>query len=129
MVINFLGKVDGEAFEGGSAEDFPLTLGSNQFIPGFEDQLVGIKAGEDKAVEVTFPEDGTPPDPPPAVDGGTGAPPPSIPPSTSPRPPAPPLPAPPPRTEPSTSPSPPAPPPLPRPLRPMKRKKISHLLP
>ncbi|MCG6882232.1 MAG: trigger factor [Silicimonas sp.] len=57
VVIDFIGKVDGEAFEGGSAEDFPLTLGSNQFIPGFEDQLVGVKAGEEKAVEVTFPEE------------------------------------------------------------------------
>ena len=57
MVIDFLGKVDGEAFEGGSAEDFPLTLGSGQFIPGFEEQLVGVKAEEEKAVEVTFPEE------------------------------------------------------------------------
>ena len=57
VVIDFVGKVDGEAFEGGSAEDFPLTLGSNQFIPGFEDQLVGAKADEEKAVEVTFPEE------------------------------------------------------------------------
>ncbi len=57
VVIDFVGKVNGEAFDGGSAEDFPLTLGSNQFIPGFEDQLVGVKAGDEKAVEVTFPED------------------------------------------------------------------------
>ncbi|WP_298836436.1 trigger factor [uncultured Roseobacter sp.] len=57
VVIDFVGKVDGEAFEGGSAEDYPLTLGSNSFIPGFEDQLVGVKAGEEKAVTVTFPED------------------------------------------------------------------------
>ncbi|MEM9779560.1 MAG: trigger factor, partial [Pseudomonadota bacterium] len=56
LVIDFLGKVDGEAFEGGAAEDFPLVLGSAQFIPGFEEQLVGVKAGEEKAVEVTFPE-------------------------------------------------------------------------
>ncbi|MDJ0640049.1 MAG: trigger factor [Paracoccaceae bacterium] len=55
VVIDFVGKVDGEAFEGGSAEDFPLALGSGQFIPGFEEQLVGAKAGEEKAVEVTFP--------------------------------------------------------------------------
>ena len=53
--MDFVGKVDGEAFEGGSAEDFPLTLGSNQFIPGFEEQLVGVKAGEEKDVTVTFP--------------------------------------------------------------------------
>ena len=57
VVIDFLGKVDGEAFEGGAAEDFPLTLGSGQFIPGFEDQLIGTKAGDEKDVEVTFPED------------------------------------------------------------------------
>jgi len=57
VVIDFIGKVAGEAFEGGSAEDFPLVLGSNQFIPGFEDQLVGVKTGDEKAVEVTFPEE------------------------------------------------------------------------
>ncbi|KIC49304.1 trigger factor [Tateyamaria sp. ANG-S1] len=57
VVMDFVGKVDGEAFEGGSAEDYPLVLGSNSFIPGFEDQLVGAKAGEEKAVTVTFPED------------------------------------------------------------------------
>ncbi|MEM6385276.1 MAG: trigger factor [Pseudomonadota bacterium] len=57
VVIDFVGKVDGEAFEGGSAEDFPLVLGSNQFIPGFEEQLVGAKTGDEKAVEVTFPEE------------------------------------------------------------------------
>ncbi|MEM6824348.1 MAG: trigger factor [Pseudomonadota bacterium] len=57
IVMDFEGKVDGEAFEGGAAEDYPLVLGSNSFIPGFEDQLVGVKAGEEKAVTVTFPED------------------------------------------------------------------------
>ena len=57
VVMDFVGKVDGEAFEGGSAEDYPLVLGSNSFIPGFEEQLVGAKAGEEKAVTVTFPED------------------------------------------------------------------------
>ena len=57
VVFDFLGKVDGEAFEGGSAEDYPLVLGSNSFIPGFEDQLIGAKAGEDKAVEAAFPAD------------------------------------------------------------------------
>ncbi len=56
VVMDFVGKVDGEAFEGGSAEDFPLVLGSGNFIPGFEEQLVGVKAGEEKAVTVTFPE-------------------------------------------------------------------------
>jgi trigger factor len=57
VVIDFLGKVDGEAFEGGAAEDFPLVIGSGQFIPGFEEQLVGVKIGDEKAVEVTFPEE------------------------------------------------------------------------
>jgi len=57
VVFDFVGKVDGEAFEGGSAEDFALVLGSGQFIPGFEEQVVGVKAGEEKTVEVTFPED------------------------------------------------------------------------
>ncbi|SDE83667.1 trigger factor [Celeribacter baekdonensis] len=57
VVIDFLGKVDGEPFEGGAAEDYPLTLGSGSFIPGFEEQLVGVKAGDEKNVEVTFPEE------------------------------------------------------------------------
>ena len=57
VVIDFLGKVDGEAFEGGAAEDYPLVLGSNSFIPGFEEQLVGTKAGDEKNVEVSFPEE------------------------------------------------------------------------
>ena len=57
VVMDFVGKVDGEAFEGGSAEDYPLVLGSNSFIPGFEEQLVGVKTGEEKAVTVSFPED------------------------------------------------------------------------
>ncbi|WP_418593715.1 trigger factor [Ponticoccus sp. (in: a-proteobacteria)] len=57
VVIDFVGKVDGEAFEGGAAEDYPLALGSGSFIPGFEEQLVGVKAGDEKAVEVKFPEE------------------------------------------------------------------------
>ena len=57
VVIDFLGKVDGEAFDGGAAEDYPLVLGSNSFIPGFEEQLIGTKAGEEKNVEVSFPEE------------------------------------------------------------------------
>ncbi|NVK59589.1 MAG: trigger factor [Rhodobacteraceae bacterium] len=57
VVIDFVGKVDGEPFEGGAAEDYPLVLGSDSFIPGFEEQLVGVKAEEEKAVEVTFPEE------------------------------------------------------------------------
>lgn len=57
VVIDFKGFVDGEAFEGGEAEDYPLVLGSNSFIPGFEEQLVGAKADEDVKVEVNFPEE------------------------------------------------------------------------
>lgn len=57
VVIDFKGMLDGEAFEGGTAEGYPLTLGSGSFIPGFEDQLIGAKAGEDKEVNVTFPEE------------------------------------------------------------------------
>ncbi len=55
--IDFEGFVDGEAFEGGKAEDHQLTIGSGQFIPGFEDQLIGKKADEDVEVSVKFPED------------------------------------------------------------------------
>ena len=55
VTIDFLGKVDGEAFEGGAADDYPLVLGSNSFIPGFEEQLVGVKVDEDVEVKVTFP--------------------------------------------------------------------------
>jgi len=55
VTIDFLGKVGGEAFEGGAAEDYPLVLGSNSFIPGFEAQLVGVKVGEEVEVNVTFP--------------------------------------------------------------------------
>ena len=57
VVIDFEGFVDGKAFEGGKAEKYNLHLGTGTFIPGFEDQLVGTKAGDEKAVEVTFPED------------------------------------------------------------------------
>ena len=57
VVIDFLGKVDGEPFEGGAAEDYPLTLGSNSFIPGFEEQLVGCAAGDEKDVALSFPEE------------------------------------------------------------------------
>ena len=55
VVFDFVGKVDGEPFDGGSAEDYPLVLGSGSFIPGFEEQLVGVTAGEEKQVEVSFP--------------------------------------------------------------------------
>ncbi len=57
IVFDFLGKVDGEPFEGGAAEDYPLVLGSNSFIPGFEEQLVGVVADEEKNVTVSFPDD------------------------------------------------------------------------
>ena len=56
VVIDFKGSVDGELFEGGSGDDYPLVLGSNSFIPGFEAQLVGAKAGDEVSVDVTFPE-------------------------------------------------------------------------
>ena len=55
--IDFKGMMDGVAFDGGTAEHFQLELGSKQFIDGFEDQLVGVKAGDDKKVNVTFPKD------------------------------------------------------------------------
>ncbi|MGN7293447.1 trigger factor [Rhizobium sp. SAFR-030] len=57
VTMNYLGKVDGEAFDGGAAEDAELVIGSNRFIPGFEDQLVGVKAGDEKTITVTFPAD------------------------------------------------------------------------
>lgn len=56
-VIDFEGFVGDEAFEGGKGEDYPLEIGSGSFIPGFEEQLVGLKAGESKDVQVTFPEE------------------------------------------------------------------------
>ncbi len=55
VTISFVGKIGGEPFDGGSAEDVPLELGSGSFIPGFEDQLTGTKAGDEKVVKVTFP--------------------------------------------------------------------------
>ena len=57
LTIDFVGKLDGVEFEGGSAEDADLVIGSNRFIPGFEEQLKGAKVGEEKTIEVTFPED------------------------------------------------------------------------
>lgn len=56
-IIDFEGFVDGEAFEGGKGENYPLTIGSDSFIPGFEDQLIGAKIDEETEVKVTFPED------------------------------------------------------------------------
>src|SRR5690606_36533343 len=57
LLIDFEGLLDGKAFEGGKAEDYLLGLGSGQLIEGFEEQLVGAKGGEDREVEVSFPED------------------------------------------------------------------------
>lgn len=57
VVLDFEGFVDGQAFEGGKADNYSLELGSNSFIPGFEDQVVGLEAGQEKDVEVTFPEE------------------------------------------------------------------------
>ncbi|MGD9664431.1 MAG: trigger factor, partial [Novosphingobium sp.] len=57
VVVDFLGKLDGEPFEGGKAEEQAIEIGSGRLIPGFEDQLVGLKAGEEKVITVTFPED------------------------------------------------------------------------
>ncbi len=56
VTIDYLGKLDGEPFEGGAAEDADLVIGSNRFIPGFEEQLKGAKVGDEKTIEVTFPE-------------------------------------------------------------------------
>lgn len=56
-IIDFEGFVDGEAFEGGKGENYPLTIGSGAFIPGFEEQLIGANIGEEKEIKVTFPED------------------------------------------------------------------------
>ena len=57
VILDFEGFVDGEAFEGGKGENYPLTIGSGSFIPGFEEQLIGVNSGEEKEVKVTFPED------------------------------------------------------------------------
>ncbi len=56
VVINFAGYLDGTQFPGGTAENFPLKLGSGQFVPGFEDQVVGMAEGEERDVNITFPE-------------------------------------------------------------------------
>ena len=56
LIIDFVGKLDGVEFDGGKAEDAALVIGSNTFIPGFEDQLVGVKVGQEKTITVTFPE-------------------------------------------------------------------------
>ncbi|MDQ0393113.1 trigger factor [Labrys monachus] len=55
VIVDFTGKIDGEPFEGGTGTDISVDIGSNTFIPGFEDQLIGVAAGEEKTVEVKFP--------------------------------------------------------------------------
>lgn len=57
VIIDFVGKIDGVEFDGGAAENAPLELGSGRMIPGFEDQIIGMKKGEEKVIEVTFPEE------------------------------------------------------------------------
>ncbi|MBL0721674.1 MAG: trigger factor [Sulfurovum sp.] len=57
VLINFVGSIDGIEFDGGSAEDFSLNIGSGQFIPGFEEQLIGLYTSEESTINVTFPED------------------------------------------------------------------------
>jgi len=57
LVIDFLGRIDGEAFDGGAANDAEVVIGANRFIPGFEEQLVGAKAGDERTLKVAFPED------------------------------------------------------------------------
>lgn len=57
LIIDFTGRIDGEAFDGGAATDAQVVIGSNQFIPGFEEQLVGAKAGDERTLKVSFPDD------------------------------------------------------------------------
>jgi trigger factor len=57
LIVDFVGKLDGVEFDGGKAEDAAIEIGAKRFIPGFEEQLVGVKAGEEKTITVTFPED------------------------------------------------------------------------
>lgn len=57
ITIDFTGSIDGEEFEGGKAADFALELGEGRMIPGFEDEIIGMKAGEEKTIKVTFPDD------------------------------------------------------------------------
>ena len=60
VVINFAGYLDGVQFAGGTAENFPLSLGSGQFVPGFEDQVVGMTEGEERDINITFPTEYVP---------------------------------------------------------------------
>lgn len=56
VIIDFVGTLNGVAFEGGTAAGFPLTLGSGQFVPGFEEQVVGMSKGETRDINITFPQ-------------------------------------------------------------------------
>lgn len=56
VIINFAGFLDGVQFQGGTAENFELILGSGQFVPGFEDQVVGMAEGEERDINITFPK-------------------------------------------------------------------------
>jgi trigger factor len=56
VIINFAGFLDGVQFPGGTAENFPLELGSGAFVPGFEEQLIGMTEGEERDINITFPE-------------------------------------------------------------------------
>lgn len=60
VIIDFAGYDNGVQFEGGTAENYPLTLGSGQFVPGFEDQLIGAKVGEQRDVNIKFPDNYVP---------------------------------------------------------------------
>ncbi len=60
VVINFAGYLDGVQFAGGTAENFPLKLGSGQFVPGFEEQVVGMSEGEERDINITFPTEYVP---------------------------------------------------------------------
>lgn len=56
VIIDFSGFLNGNQFEGGTAENFKLKLGSGKFVPGFEEQLIGLKKGEERSINITFPE-------------------------------------------------------------------------
>ncbi len=60
VIIDFAGFLGDEQFQGGTAQNYPLTLGSGQFVPGFEEQLVGAKIGESRDVNITFPQNYVP---------------------------------------------------------------------
>lgn len=57
LIIDFAGYLNGEQFQGGTSEDYVLRLGAGQFVPGFEEQLIGVKKGETREIKVTFPTD------------------------------------------------------------------------